>query len=145
MELQEKKRVVSVREGSCVVLRAEARWWERPDGGNDLLSTTYRQAAEAFLSWAERTVGEMAKRELVQWGQERTHRFSRYGCRYAVSTDWDAATGCFTVTTTATLERAGQGTLAEERRTFLWDEGGTLKPQGRRFSGRKIGKKVQKK
>ena len=151
--LQERTRMRLVREGGCVVLRAEARWWEQTSAdGADLFSSTYRQAADAFLAWAEQTVGNMAKEEYRRAGQGGAHRFRRYGCRYNVDIQRESSEDeCLIAVITATLTRVGQPTpLAEETRRFVWKVNQTdhtlttIRPEARRHLGIFLGKKTQK-
>jgi hypothetical protein len=151
--LQERMCTRLIRESGCVVLRAEARWWERIEAEEeDLFSGMYRQAAEAFMTWAEQIVGEVAKEDYRQSGQGAAHRFKRYGCRYDMEISPEESDGkALSVIVTATVTRVGQSTpIARETRRFVWNKHPTkgtpvtIRPEARRLLGKIIGQKTQK-
>ena len=144
--LREKKKTVFVREGGCVLVRAEATWPEREgtEGEQDPFSGTYRRAAEAFLEWAEREVGERARAAFETAGHEGAHRFRRYGCRLTVTPEWNRDGGV-TVHTEATLARSGEASPQDQYRlTQTWTPSFAIAGDSRRFLQRKIGKKKPK-
>ena len=152
--LQEKTRTRLIREEGCVVLRAEARWWERANADEgDLFSSMYRQAAEVFLAWAEQAVGERAREDYRRGGSEGTHYFRRYVCRYDVEIGWgESEDEWLTTTVTAEVKRAGRSTpLASETRRFVWygyqaaDGFVVLCPEKSRLVKKMLVQKVQKK
>ena len=129
-----------------MLVRAEATWPEREgtEGEQDLFSDTYRRAAQAFLEWAEREVGEWARVAFEADGHEGAHRFRRYGCRLTITPEWHPDGGV-TVHTEATLDRLGAtSSMDQHRQTQVWTPSFAIAGDSRRFLRRKIGKKKPK-
>ena len=88
MQFGQKTEQISVMQSGACVLRARASYVYAEGEGNERFNECYKNAAEAYLAWAEHKQGKMLREEYAARGSGRMFGFRPMMCRMDARVVW---------------------------------------------------------